>query len=721
MPPFDRRAGAGMPARFSLVTLAVLGFFAASARAQSSVTAQPPGQLQQITVTGQVESETATSPVYGMVAKRTSTGLKTDTDILEAPQSVSVVTREQMELQGAKGLDEVVRYTPGTVGGAFGQDPRSDWLLVRGFKPAEYLDSMPLPDGVWTGVTRLEPYAMERVEILKGPSVVYGALPPSGFVNSVSKRPLAEAQREVGLELGSHNLKQGTLDLTGPLSEDGKWLYRLVALARDSDNEVNYISDKRYMLAPSLTYKPSTDTTFTVLGMFQNAKSTGVPGFLPEEGTRLPNPNGQIPRSLNAGEPGFDKYDKDTQSLGYLFAHRLNETVTLRQNLRFNNADVDHPSVGALGFVAGSDRILNRYVFTPNEKSKVFSVDNQAEFNFATGAVAHTLLTGLDYKRSRNDYAYGFGFDVNTLDAYAPVYGGPVVLPPDSSHTVQTQRQLGLYAQDQMRWDRWVATLSARHDALDSDNDNVLTGVGTTRSDNKWTGRAGLNYVMPSGIAPYIAYSTSFQPLMQNDFFGNPFEPTTGKQWEAGVKYRPVNGNALFTASVFDIRQRNVATVDPDHLFFTVQQGEITSQGLELEAKFQAARGLDVIASYAYTDARVTQTTEPATLDKQVPLQPKNQASLWVDYRFPGDLLPGFGIGGGVRYMGPTYGDSANTLRNPSYTLLDFQAHYDVSNWRFLLTVSNLTNKDYVATCQSTSLCFYGYGRTASVSARYMF
>lgn len=705
----------------SPLALAVLSVIAGIAQAQT-VPAEAVAGIPQVTVTGQVEAETATSPVYGRVAKRTSTGVKTDTDLLETPQSVSVVTREQLELQGVTGIDEAVRYTSGTVGGAFGQDPRSDWVLVRGFKPALYLDGMPLPDGVWTGTSRLEPYALERIEILKGPaSVSYGALPPSGFVNAVSKRPLADAQREIGVEFGSHNKKQATVDLTGPLSEDGRWLYRVVGLARTSDNEVDYITDKRYFLAPSLTWTPSSDTTLTVLGMFQKSKVSGVPGFLPIEGTRLPNPNGSIPRSFNAGEPGYDRYDKDTQSLAYLFAHRVDDKLTLRQNLRFNHADVDHPSVGAFGFVADSQRVISRYVFTPREKSKVFTVDNQAEYKIDTGAVSHTLLAGLDFKHSQNDYASGFGFGVGTLDVFAPVYGGAVTAPADSTHSLQKQRQLGLYLQDQLRWDRWVATLSARHDTVKSDNDDLLTNTGKPQTDRKWSGRIGLNYVMPSGLAPYISYANSFQADLGRDFAGNAFRPTTGEQVEIGAKYRPASNNALYTAALFDLTQNNVSTVDPNHAFFSLQQGEIRSRGLELEAKFKAARTLDILASYTYTSAKVTRSNDPTALDKQVPLQPRQQATLWADYRFLADVLPGAGAGGGIRYVGDNYGDSANQLRNPSYTLLDLQGHYDIGNWRLLLTVNNLANKNYVVTCQSTLWCFYGYGRSASVSAHYRF
>lgn len=703
----------------SLALLAVYAVLAgAPAFAQTTT-----GTLKQVTVTGDAERETATSPVYGMVAKRTSTGLKTDTDLLETPQSVSVVTKEQIELQGASGLDQAIRYTSGATGGAYGDDPRSDWMLVRGFKPTLYLDGMALPEGSWTGYTRLEPYALERVEILKGPaSATYGAVPPSGFINAVSKRPQAEAQREIGFEYGTDAKKQLTFDLTGPLTADSQWLYRLVGLARNGDAAIDFAKDDRYTLAPSLTWKPSSDTTLTLLGLFQKSKTTGVPGFLPAEGTLLPNPNGQISRSFNAGEPGYDKYDKDTQSLGYLLAHRFNDQYTFRQNLRVVNSEVENPAVVGAGLATGSDRILNRYVYTPHNRTKMFTIDNQLETTFDTGAAKHTLLAGLDYKQTRDDNAYGFAFGVDSIDIYNPVYGGAVVTPADSSHTLLKQKQLGLYLQDQIRWDRWVATLSGRHDNVDSDNTNVIAGTTASQTDRKWSGRAGLNYVMPNGLAPYVAYATSFQPTTERGFTGNAFQPTTGKQWEAGVKYRPTDGNSLFTAAVFDLKQQNVSTPDPDptHLFFSVQQGEVHSRGLELEAKFNATRGLDVITTYSYIDAKTTRSNTAADVDKQIPLQPKQQATVWMDYRFPGDVVPGLGVGGGVRYTGASYGDSANVWKAPAYTLFDLQANYTVQNWRFLLTVNNVADKKYVANCYSGSSCFYGYGRTASISAKYI-
>lgn len=676
-------------------------------------------ELSQVTVTG--SEQTATSPVYGAVAQRTSTGVKTDSDILETPQSVSVVTSEQIALQGASGIDESLRYTSGVVAAAYGEDPRGDWIRVRGFAPAKYLDGLPLPDGSWTANTRYEPYALERIEVLKGPSsVLYGALPPSGFINAVSKRPLDDPYHELGVSYGSHDRKEFTADFTGPLTEDGTLLYRVVGLARDSKAESDYGYDKRYMLAPSLTWKPNADTSLTVLAMLQRSRSRGWGGFLPAEGTLLPNPNGTIPSSFYGGEPAFDRYEKNTQSIGYLFAHRVNDKLTLRQNARMNWADVDHPSVGLLGFMPGSQRMLSRYVYTPREDSTMFSIDNQAEYTLMAGGAEHTLLAGLDYKRSRNDYKVGMGFNAAPLDAFNPIYGSPVPVPPDNQHTIQTQEQIGAYLQDQIRWDSWVATLSARHDWVDTKTNDKLAYTHAKQRDEKWSGRVGLNYLFESGVSPYVSYATSFEPAVGQTYGGSPFVPLTGRQFEAGLKYRPPNSDSLYSIAVFDLQQENVLVTDINTPVFgyQIQQGKIRSQGVELEAHAQLTPALTLIGSYTYTQAKVKKTTDPATLNKQVPLQPRHQASVWADYRFPADIAPGLGLGAGVRYTGASYGDSANKWKNKAYTLIDAQAHYTYGDWRFLLTVNNLTDKKYIATCDSITWCYYGYGRAVNLSAR---
>lgn len=696
----------------------------ASAASSAGSSARPPTRavdrtLPEVKVRGAGAQETATGAVFGMVARRSATGSKTDTPILEMPQSLSVITREQMELQGAANMDDAVRYTSGTLGGAFGGEPRSDWILVRGFRPAMFLDGLALPEPTWAGQIRPEPYLLERVEVLKGPgSVLYGALPPSGFINSVSKRPSELSVNEVGIELGSFHKRQLTADVGGALNADGSVRFRLVGLARNSDTYVDFDKDDRYAVAPSLLFNFSPSTSLLVLGQYQRAASGAAGGYLPADGTLFKNPAGTIPATRYSGEPGFERYRKEAVSIGYEFSHRFNETVSVRQHVRWMDFSIDNRTVFPFGLQADR-RTLSRYVWTPRDDITTIAVDNQAEFSFDTGTVRHTLLAGLDYRNARLTSKAAFDFDTApALDILDPVYGLPVSTPTDSSHTVQKQPNLGVYLQDQARWRRWVATLSVRHDRVKTETVDRIAGTTTAQRDRQSSSRFGLNYVSAAGFAPYAAYSTSFQPIVGTDFFKQPFVPTTARQYELGMKYRPANNRVMWSAAIFDLQQKNVPSLDPDpsHGLATVQQGRIRSRGLETEVRARLTGALDAIGTYTYIDAKVLETERP------VFHQPRHQAQAWLNYRLPNEVLPGLGVGGGVRYVGSSYAyaaDDGGRVDTKSYTVIDLQANVDLDHWRFLLTVSNAANRTYVAGCHSAAWCFYGVPRTVSLSARY--
>ncbi len=663
--------------------------------------------------------------VTAAIPKSSGTVTKTDTPLIEIPQSVSIITRQQMQERGIHGVEEAVWYTAGAQGGGYGNDSRSDWLLLRGFTPARYLDGLALADGSGTGITRVEPSGLESIEVLKGPSSVsYGAMPPGGLVNYVSKRPTGETLREVSLQVGSFDLKQATFDFGGTGSADGKWLYRINGLARDSDDPVDFIFDKRYYLAPSLTWKPDDSSELTLLAHWQKAETMSGAGFLPAEGSLLPSPNGKIPLSRFTGEPGSNDYDKQSKSIGWDFRHDFGGGVRFRQNARYAISEVfSGPTVGAFGYEFGSDRNLFRYLFPTEEESRNVGLDNSLEFRFATGSAEHTLLTGLDYRRGQNDYASAFAFGVPTLDVFNPVYGAPILRPDYSARTLQTQRQLGLYVQDQIKRDKWVFTLGGRQDWVGTDTRDLLALPGTRatshQSDDRFSGRVGINYLFDNGVAPYVGFSQSFQQAVGTNFGGDAFSPTTGDQVEAGIKYQPGSGRILATLSVYELTQQNSLVQDPDHPTFQIQQGEITVQGVELEGRWNIGRGLSVYGAYAYTDSEVTRTTEALTLGKEIPLQPRNVASLGADYTLTRGRLSGLGFGGGVRYTGEHYGDAFNQWETPSYTLLDASVHYDVGNWRLQVNASNLTDKEYIATCNASYWCYYGYPRAVSATARY--
>ncbi|WP_050981399.1 TonB-dependent siderophore receptor [Rhodanobacter spathiphylli] len=711
------RHRSALPHAIRMAWLATLVSFGVSTHAADIPAATSAGGDAQQNTATTLEGVQVTAPI----AKDSNSVTKTDTPITEIPQSVSVITDEQMSLRGIQGIEEAVWYTAGAQGGGYGPDSRSDWLLVRGFTPARYMDGLAVAEGSGTGITRIEPYGLERLEVLKGPSsVVYGAMPPGGMVNMVSKRPTEQPLHEVGVEVGSFDLRQGTFDFGGPLNDSGTLLYRLTGLARNSDTMVDHIKDDRYYLAPALTWKPDNSTSLTVLSHFQKSATASGGGFLPAEGTLLPSPNGRIPRHRFTGEPGQNDYDKTLASIGYEFHHDFASGLAFNQNLRYGKADVDNNggNVGAFGLL-GDGRTLLRYLFPNENHTKTFGVDNNLQYTFDAGSVQHIVLAGVDYRRAKDDYASAFDFNVGGLDVFDPVYGSPVTVPAYTSHTLQTQTQLGVYLQDQIRLGRWGITLGGRQDHVKTDTDNLIGGTTTGQTDDAFSGRVGVNYLFDSGLAPYVSWSHSFQPTVGTDFAGKAFSPTTGDQYEAGLKYQPAGGNGLLSASVYQITQQNSLTIDPNHTLYQVQQGETRLRGVELEGRWNIGRNLSVYGDYTYSDSEVTRSNDLPSLGRQIALLPKQQASLGADYTIVGGTLAGLGFGGGVRYVGEHYGDIYNDWKTPSYTLLDAAVHYDTGGWRLQLNVSNLTDKTYVSACNSAAWCYYGYERTVTASARY--
>ncbi|WP_139350201.1 TonB-dependent siderophore receptor [Rhodanobacter sp. C03] len=709
LPQAIRTALCGLPL---LVALAVPAYAADTATTSDASTNAP---QKTATTLGGVQ---VTAPI----AKDSNTVTKTDTPIIAIPQSVSVITDEQMRERGIHGIEEAVWYTAGAQGGGYGSDSRSDWLLVRGFTPAMYLDGLALANGSGTSITRIEPYGLQQLEVLKGPSsVVYGAMPPGGMVNMISKQPTDQPLHEVEAQVGSFDLRQLAFDFGGPLNDSGTLLYRLTGLARNSDTSTQYIKDDRYYLAPALTWKPSNSTSLTLLSRFQKANTASGAGFLPADGTLLPNPNGKIPADRFTGEPGQNDYNKTLASIGYAFHHDFASGVAFNQNLRYGIANVDNngANVGAFGLLA-DQRTLLRYYFPNEDHTKTFGVDNNLQYDFDTGSLQHTVLAGLDYRRSKDDYASAFDFNAPPLDIFDPVYGSPVTIPAYTSRTVQTQTQLGVYLEDQIKLGRWGIIIGGRQDHVKTDTDNLIGNVGTaTQTDSAFSGRVGVNYLFDSGLAPYVSYSHSFQPTVGTGFAGNAFKPTTGDQYEAGIKYQPVGGNGLLTLATYQITQQNSLTIDPNHTLFQVQQGETRLRGLELEGRWNFNRNLTVYGDYTYSNSRVTQTTDLPSLGKQIALLPKQQASLGLDYTIVDGALAGLGFGGGMRYVGVHYGDIYNQWKTPEYTLFDAAVHYDVAGWRLQLNASNLFNKEYVSVCNSAVWCYYGYQRNVTLSARY--
>ena len=690
-----------------------------------------PGEaaLRTVEVTAQAERELGNGPVLGYVAKRSVTATKTDTPLMETPMSIHVVSKEQIESQGTQQLTQTLRYTPGLSADIRGDTSRFDMMAFRGIGGVSdtflYLDGLRLPRGASYLVPQIETHSLERVEVLKGPaSVMYGQAPLGGIVSMVSKRPTPEAFKEVFASAGSHNRKQIAWDSGGALNEDGSLHYRLTALARKSDTSVQMTQEERIHIAPSITWKPNADTQLTVLGLYQHDPKGGFYGVLPSNGSILPNRNGPFPRHFFDGSPDFNQFDRTQASIGYEFSHSFNEEWRLTQNLRYWRMKLDQSQVGSTGLQA-DQRTLNRYTLWSKEKLHAINVDTHLLGKVRTGDVAHQLLLGLDLQHDRWQQTQGFG-RAPALDYLNPNYQQPITRPAASTSPDRTQNLTGLYLQDQMKWGRWGLTLGGRFDRAQVENDNLLAKTYTQQTLKKFTWRAGLIHNFDNGFAPYASYSTSFDPSVTANPYGDPFKPTTGRQYEVGVKYQPPGQDALFTLSAFDLTQQNVLTQDPRSSLpnARVQTGEIHSRGIELEARFSPAKNLNIISGLSLIDPTITRSNG-ADLGKRPITVAKNTASVWADYKLPEGALAGWTLGAGVRHVGSAFADPANTQKIPAFTLVDAMLRYDL---RYLdpslrgatlaLNITNIADKTFF-TCNGVNFCNYGQGRTLQATLKY--
>ena len=685
-------------------------------------------ELAPVTVIERSFEENASGPVPGMIALRSASGTKTDSALIETPQAVSVITQDQILLQALETPSQALRYTPGVMAELFGNDSRFDWVSIRGFAVHEYLDVMALPRGSYAW-PRMEMYGLNRAELLRGPaSVLYGSTPPGGLYNFVSKRPEEQAQSEVKVQVGDPGRTQGSFDFTGPLTDDGTVLYRVTGLGRKADTLVDHVENDRKFIQPSLTWQPSDRTSLTAQGYFIDDQSKSLQ-FLPKEGTLHDNPNGTLPRSTFMGEPDFDRFEREQTGIGYHLEHEFSNGWMLNHKLRKSEGDIllkgMRPNFGWVDNNRDGEpddySTHNRAVFIFDETAEALTTDTNVLMSVDQGDINHSILAGFDYRKSEADYKAGYGFGT-PLNLYNPAYGlAPVSDPDFLVSTVQKQKQLGIYLQDQIEIDQLQLMLSVRHDQTDTDTNDRIASASDSFDDDAFTYRAGALYTLKNGLAPFVSYSTSFTPTLSVDENGKAFDATTGEQLEVGVKYLSADENKMVTLSVYDLKQQDVVLTNPI-TSYKEQVGEVAVKGIELEAKMELDNGLNLLASYSYTDAELSEHNNPAYQGNSLHNVPKEQASVWGDYRFSSSVLDGVRAGLGIRYVGKHYGDAGNTVSVSGKTLTDMVISYDLKalaeGATVSLNVSNLFDKEFMANCDETS-CYWGEGRTVKGTFAY--
>lgn len=713
-----------MPSRARGRGLSVALGAAALGLAGHTLAADAPKTLSTVTVTVTAGADGgALAPTSGYTAKTSTSATKTDTPLKETPQSVSVVTRKQIEDQRPRTVTEALDYTPGAFSGLVGSATRYDYVTLRGFKDnstaSVILDGLRLlSDGGTYSSMQIDPWMVERIDVFRGPSsVLYGRSTPGGLVALTSKRPQAEPYHEVELFGGTQKQRGAAFDSTGALSEDGRVSYRVTGVARASDTMQKGLENERYALAPSLALRLGDNTNLLLQAYLQNDPDNGYHGSLPYYGTVKPGPNGnKLPADFNEGEPGTDGFKRRQNMVGYQFDHAFNERWQFKQNFRYLDSKVSNHQTWQWDWK--DENTLNRYFSGADERLKGYTVDTQLLGKLTTGALAHTLLFGVDYQHRKANGRWDSA-SASSLDVNDPQYGKPGYAFYDQTDFERSLSQTGFYLQDQVSLERWRLTLSGRYDRARVDNRSHSTSEGPSTKDWKgsdFSGRAGVAYLFDNGVTPYFSYSESFDPNTSVGKDGKLLKPTQGKQYEGGVKYQPEGSKTQLAASLYDLTQSNVAREVPGQKY-SEPLGEVRTRGVELEAHTEVTRELSLIAGYSYNRMKSDE------FGGKTPTQaPRHMASLWADYAF----ASGLGVGAGVRYIGTSWADDANTLKVPAYTLVDLSLRYDLGRVNSALkgatarlTAHNVFNKEYVASCVSETWCYWGQERTVTASVGY--
>jgi len=720
--------------------------------------------------------------VTGLKERQTGAGTKTDTPLMQTPQTITVIDNDELVRRNALSINQALGYVAGvSPNQRGGMVTRYDQLILRGFAPGVFLDGMRLIAGPYS-TPQIDFNRIDHVDVVKGPaSVLYGNSTPGGLVNLASKLPEPTPSGRFELQAGNYATLRAAGDVNQPLDREGRLLARIVGGWQKGDGFTRYTHSKRWHVSPMLTFAPGPDTSLTLIGAYQRSPSGGGYSGVPAYGSVLPNPGGPLPRDINTGDPGYERYDHRAKSLAALFRHDFTPALSVRSSARFQNNRLSYRQIYVAGFATtgtGSKRnsdfsTIIRGGGGADEDFDTLTLDTNLSARFATGPLRHHLLAGVDYQHiaGENFQQFNTGQTSNSLTSipnlnlYAPVYRGPLpsfdltVLSPNYVNTYGKRDQTGLYIQDQISIGRLQLIASGRYDWYDQTTLNKKPGGSvTTLSQTAFTMRFGALYELPFGLAPYASYSESFEPQSGTTYDGIPFVPVTGRQYEAGLKYQPPGTQAIFTLSAYDLRRQKVPVGDPRAgtagipSTAQIQIGEARVRGVELEGRGEIAPGFDIIVAATYTDAIITKGTPavpptatssgtPTTTGTRQLGTPEWLASAFLSYDFgkSGRIagpLGGLSIGLGARHVGESDGTTSYAVINgvstferfttKGFTLVDALIGYDLGRLSPSLAgvsaavnAANLFDKRHISACPFTNSCYFGAERTVIGSLRY--
>lgn len=647
-----------------------------------------------------------------------STATRTDTPLRDIPASIQVVPRQVLQDRQARSITDALENVSGVTSIATTAGSR-DYFTIRGFEvySNSLVNGLPDPqissDGSFVNV--------ERLEVLKGPaSVLYGDTGFSGIggtVNFVTKQPLRDPFYEISTTISSFNDYQGTIDLSGPLNDSKTALYRFNFGYRSSESFIDFNQARKLSIAPNLSFNLGKDTDLVVEGDVNILERNGqTPQDLPAVGTVLANPNGKIRRSFNLTGPVTDRLTINGR-VGYSLEHRFSENWKLRNAFRYVFYDADDRG-GAPDFsptsLQADNRTLNRSARIGSQFSDFYYLDTNLLGKFSTGSINHQLLIGFSLSRNTTDLNFEFGIPAAPVDIFNPVYDNTVVSTGRNFVSLTTRDTLGIYLQDQITLaENLKLLLGGRVDFLGERRTDRLTNEETSQSDTAFSPRVGVVYQPIQPISLYASFAQSFAPTIGISASGEAFKPERGTQYEIGVK-ADLTSKLSTTLAFYDLTRTNVTTTDPNDPNFSVQTGEQRSRGIELDISGEILPEWNIIAGYAYNDAKVTK-------DNTIPVgnrlfsAPEHSFNLWTTYRIQKGDLQGLGIGLGFYYVGDRAADLANTFEVPSYFRTDAAIFYEREQFRAALNFRNLFNVDHYQAVGSGT--FVGLGDPFTVQA----
>jgi iron complex outermembrane receptor protein len=517
---------------------------------------------------------------------------------------------------------------------------------------------------------------------------LFGSLSPGGVINLVTEQPLEEPFYEIGFSIGNYSLYRPSIDLSGPLSEDGKAFYRLNAVYENASSFRDFTDIERVFVAPVVELRLSDRTNLTFDLEYLNDERPFDRGLV-----AIGDTVADIPISRRLGEPS-DVRRLEELGVGYRLDHEINDDWTLRNSFRasFTEEFTRRFEPRFLNETTGN---LPREFRIVEGDRQGYALRTEAAGNFATGSIQHQVLVGFDLSRVLSD---SIGFRLRPaapINIFDPVYFGQIPDAPLSFGFETRTDSLGLYVQDLITFtDQLKMLVGGRFDLVDQ-NGQDLAGNEFPQSDTAFSPNVGIVYQPIEEISLYGSFSRSFQPNFLTQADGSFLEPEQGTQYEVGVRGIFLDERLIANLSLYHLTKTNIGVTDPDNPDFSIPVGEQRSQGIELDVTGEILPGWNVIATYAYTDAVITEGDDFLPEGNQFINVPRHSASLWTTYELQSGDLQGLGAGIGLFFVGDRPGDLENSFTLPSYLRTDAAIYYRRENWRAALNFKNLFDVRY--------------------------